>query len=58
MIDRQVQQLARLLDDLLDVSRLSRGQLTLRLEHVTLATVIEQALEIAPAADRRRAATR
>jgi signal transduction histidine kinase len=47
VIDRQTAQLTHLLDDLLDVSRLSRRQLTLRLEHVPVATVIEQSLEIA-----------
>jgi len=47
VIDRQTRQLAHLLDDLLDVSRLSRRQLTLRLQHVSVATVIEQSIEIA-----------
>src|SRR5205085_8824876 len=47
VIDRQVGQMARLLDDLLDVSRLSRGQLRLRLQSVELAEVIAQAIETA-----------
>ncbi|MDM0073642.1 PAS domain-containing protein [Variovorax sp. J2P1-59] len=47
VIDRQVTQMARLLDDLLDASRLSRGQLHLRLQPLSLATAIEQAIEIA-----------
>ncbi len=47
VIDRQTEQMAHLLDDLLDVSRLSRGQLTLRLRPLPLATAIEQAIEIA-----------
>jgi len=47
VIDRQVGQMARLLDDLLDVSRLSRGQLRLRLQSIELAAVIEQAIETA-----------
>jgi len=47
VIDRQVNQMARLLDDLLDVSRLSRGQLQLRLEPITVADVVDQAIEIA-----------
>jgi len=52
VIDRQVSQMARLLDDLLDVSRLGRGQLQLRPELTTLARVVEQAVEIArPAID-------
>ena len=47
VIDRQVNQMARLLDDLLDVSRLGRGQLHLRFEPLTLAPVVEQAIEMA-----------
>jgi len=47
VIDRQVGQMARLLDDLLDMSRLSRGQLQLRPQPLSLATAIEQAIEIA-----------
>ena len=45
VIDRQVQVMARLLDDLLDVSRISRNKLELRKERVELATVVEAALE-------------
>jgi len=47
VIDRQVTQMARLLEDLLDVSRLTRGQFALRRERLALAVVIEHALEIA-----------
>ena len=47
VIDRQVTQMARLLDDLLDVSRMTRGQLALRRERLALPAVIEHALEIA-----------
>ncbi|MET0541828.1 MAG: PAS domain-containing protein [Variovorax sp.] len=47
VIDRQVVQMARLLDDLLDASRVSRGQLRLRLEPIDLMAAIEQAIEIA-----------
>ena len=47
MIDRQVTQMARLLEDLLDVSRLTRGQFALRRERLALPAVIEHALEIA-----------
>jgi signal transduction histidine kinase len=39
--------MARLLDDLLDVSRLTRGKLTLRIQRLELATVIARAIEIA-----------
>jgi signal transduction histidine kinase len=47
VIARQTAQMARLLDDLLDVSRLTRGKLTLRIQRLDLATVIERAVEIA-----------
>jgi PAS domain S-box-containing protein len=47
MIDRQVAHMVRLIDDLLDVSRISRGQLQLRKERVELAAVLEQAIESA-----------
>ena len=47
VIDRQVAQMSRLLEDLLDVSRMTRGQFALRSEPLVLATVIEQAIEIA-----------
>jgi CheY-like chemotaxis protein len=47
MIDRQVRHLVRLVDDLLDVSRINQGRLQLRRERVTLAAVLEQVLEAA-----------
>ncbi len=45
MIDRQVHHMVRLVDDLLDVSRITRGKIDLRLERVDLAAVIRQAVE-------------
>ena len=45
IIDRQVQQLVRLVDDLLDVSRITRGKVQLKLGMVELSQVIEQSLE-------------
>ena len=45
MIDRQLIHLVRLIDDLLDTSRISRGKLELRRECVELAPVIQQAVE-------------
>ena len=45
MIERQVNQLVRLVDDLLDVSRVSRGKITLQKKTIDLATVIRQAVE-------------
>jgi PAS domain S-box-containing protein len=42
---RQTDQLARLVDDLLDVARITRGRMTLRMETVRLAGVVERAVE-------------
>jgi PAS domain S-box-containing protein len=47
VIDRQVSQMAHLLDDLLDASRLSHGHLRLRMQPLQLATAIDRAIEIA-----------
>jgi PAS domain S-box-containing protein len=47
VIGRQTAQMARLLDDLLDVSRLTRGKVTLRVQRLDAATVIARAIEIA-----------
>ncbi|MGE3808240.1 MAG: ATP-binding protein [Gemmataceae bacterium] len=43
---RQVEQMVRLIDDLLDVSRITRGKLELREEWVELASVVNSAVEI------------
>jgi PAS domain S-box-containing protein len=45
MIERQVQQMVRLIDDLLDLSRISRGKVELRRERVDLAAVVNSAVE-------------
>ncbi|HEU5284853.1 MAG TPA: PAS domain-containing protein, partial [Burkholderiales bacterium] len=45
VIDRQVAQMARLLDDLLDVSRITLNRLELRKQPVVLAEVVEHAVE-------------
>ncbi|HEX6320519.1 MAG TPA: ATP-binding protein [Burkholderiales bacterium] len=45
IIGRQLRHLVRLIDDLLDVSRITSGKLELRRERVELAAVVEQALE-------------
>jgi PAS domain S-box-containing protein len=45
IIDRQVQQLARLVDDLLDVSRITRGMIELRKERAEVSAIVEHALE-------------
>src|SRR5262249_34521771 len=44
-MERQIQQMVRLVDDLLDVSRISTGKITLRSEPVALADVVYQAVE-------------
>ena len=45
IVERQVGHLGRLLDDLLDVSRLVRGKIELRKETVTLQMIVAEALE-------------
>ncbi len=45
IVERQTGHLMRLLDDLLDVSRLTRGKIELRKETVTLQMVVAEALE-------------
>jgi signal transduction histidine kinase/ActR/RegA family two-component response regulator len=47
MINRQLAQMARLLDDLLDVSRITRGRLELRREVLDLRTLVSQAADTA-----------
>jgi signal transduction histidine kinase len=43
--EQQIKRLSWLLDDLLDVSRLTRGKIALRKESVTLQTIVAEALE-------------
>ncbi len=47
MMERQITQLVRLVDDLLDVSRSSLGKIELRKESVDLASVVKDAVEVA-----------
>jgi signal transduction histidine kinase len=47
VLGRQLEHLGRLIDDLLDISRISRGKITLRRETVELVTVIARAVETA-----------
>ncbi|MCO5165618.1 MAG: response regulator [Planctomycetes bacterium] len=55
IIERQARHLARLLDDLLDLSRLERGKLELALESVPVAAAVERAVAHArPFLDRGR----
>ena len=45
MMERQLEQMVRLIDDLMDLSRISRGKVELRKKRIDLAKVIEQAVE-------------
>jgi PAS domain S-box-containing protein len=55
VIRRQVEHMARLLDDLLDVSRITQGKLTLKRERVSLAATVDAAMETArPLMDRKQ----
>ncbi len=45
MIDRQVTNLVRLIDDLLEISRINRGKIELRKESTSLSRVLSQAIE-------------
>jgi PAS domain S-box-containing protein len=47
IIARQVQHMSLLLDDLLDVSRITRGRLELKKDHVTLESLVTSAVETA-----------
>jgi signal transduction histidine kinase/ActR/RegA family two-component response regulator len=45
MMRRQVRQMTRLIDDLLDVSRISRGKISLRTERAELRSLVSTAIE-------------
>ena len=45
MLERQMGQMARLVDDLLDMSRITRGRIELRKERIELAPIVHQAVE-------------
>jgi signal transduction histidine kinase len=47
VMNRQLDHMVRLVDDLLDVSRISGGRLEMRKDHSDLLTIIERALETA-----------
>ena len=46
MINRQTQHLTRLLDDLLDISRIARGRIVLQSEPLEIGEIIEPAIEM------------
>lgn len=50
IMDRQLEHMVRLIDDLLDISRLSQGKMELRRSAVTLDEVIRSAIETADSA--------
>jgi signal transduction histidine kinase len=55
MLDRQVRHLSRLVDDLMDVSRITRGKVDLRMQPVDLAEVVGRAVdEVRPLVEARR----
>ncbi len=55
IIERQVQHMTRLVDDLLDVSRITRGKVELRQRPIEISEVITKAVEIAsPALEQRQ----
>ncbi|MDB6085013.1 MAG: putative histidine kinase, hybrid [Gammaproteobacteria bacterium] len=55
VIQRQVGHMALLLDDLLDIARITQGKLKLKIEHVKLTDIIDSAVEAArPLLDAKR----
>ena len=45
ILDRQIRQMSRLVNDLLDASRISRGKIELRRARVALRPIVEEAIE-------------
>ncbi|HEX7843783.1 MAG TPA: ATP-binding protein, partial [Kofleriaceae bacterium] len=55
VIERQTQHLVRLVDDLLDISRITRGKTELKREPIEVAEIVAKAIEIAsPLVEQRR----
>lgn len=46
MMERQLQHLVRLVDDLLDVARINHGKIELRKSHITVQSVLDHAVEM------------
>jgi signal transduction histidine kinase len=46
LLERQIRHVTRLVDDLLDISRITRGKVVLQREPVDLATIVNRALEM------------
>ena len=55
VVEQQVRCMARLVDDLLDVSRISRGKIQLRHEPVSLSAIVHRSMRDRPAARRSQA---
>jgi signal transduction histidine kinase/CheY-like chemotaxis protein len=54
VLDRQVRHITRLVDDLLDVGRITQGQIHLEMKVVSLTEILEQAVELShPMIDQR-----
>ncbi len=49
LVDRQTRNLRRIVDDLLDVARVTRGKLELRKEPADIAQIVHQAIDVARA---------
>ncbi len=47
LIDRQVKAMSRLIDDLMDVSRINQGKIQLRSNRVALASILQDAIDAA-----------
>ncbi len=47
VIDRQVRQISRLVDDLLDIARFTRGLIELQCQHIDMVDIARQAMEAA-----------
>jgi PAS domain S-box-containing protein len=55
VIDRQIEHLVRMVDDLLDVSRISRGKIELKKETLSVSAIVQRAVEASqPLFDARR----
>ncbi|MBX9654522.1 CHASE3 domain-containing protein [bacterium] len=46
LMERQINQMTRLIDDLLDVSRITRGKIQLRMEEVDLVSVLRSSIDV------------
>ena len=47
IVERQITHMTRLVDDLVDVARLTQGKITLKKEKIEVATVVDDAVELA-----------